>query len=88
MKIYTIEVDMTQVVARLKKFDLKQFNSEFPILLIEAENPDAACYRISCKFSEILLKQNESVETAKLIQEVYRDIRITKVFCKDEKKLL
>ncbi len=87
MKIYTVQVDMTGVIGRLKGFILYEFNAAFPIIHIDAADPDAACYRIACRFSEILLKQDESVETAQLIRSTFKDIKITKVFCKDEKKL-
>lgn len=88
MKIYTVKLDMTLVLARLKKFQLGEFNNKSPIIFIEARDPDDACYFVSCKFSEMLLKQDESVKTAQLIKSLQSDIRITKVFCKDEQKKL
>jgi hypothetical protein len=88
MKIYTVKLDMTLVLARLKKFRLGEFNSQSPILFIEADDPDDACYFAFCKFSEMLLKQDESVKTAQLVKSLQSDIRITKVFCKDEQKKL
>jgi hypothetical protein len=87
MKIYTIEIDMTNVLGMLRRFRLGEFNSQYPILFIESNDPDEACYFTYCKLSEILLKQNESIETAKLIGIVHDDLRIKKVYCKDEKRL-
>jgi hypothetical protein len=78
---------MTQVIARLKKYDLKQFNSAFPTLLIEAKDPDEACYKTSCMFAETMLKHGESIEVAQMIRDIYHEVKVTKVFCKDEKKL-
>ena len=78
---------MTNVLGLLKKFKLGEFNSKFPILFVEANDPDEACYLVFCRFSELLLKQDESLETAKLIKTCEYEILITKVFCKDEKKL-
>lgn len=86
MKIYTVMFDMTQVHGRLTKFNLYEFNHEFPELFIEAENPDDACYLSYCKFSETLMRQSSSKETAELFQQIMHDIRITKVACKDEKR--
>lgn len=88
MKIYTVRLDMTYVLGRLKKFQLREFKVQFPILFIEAKDPDDACYFTMCKFSELLLKQKESVETAQLIKTLQNDIRITKVYCKDEQERL
>ena len=87
MKIYVVTLDMSLVLTRLKKFNLHEFNYKFPKVFIEAQDPDDACYQAYCKFSEILLKQDESMETAVLIKEVFHDMRILKVYCKDEKRL-
>jgi hypothetical protein len=78
---------MTLVIDRLKKYDLKQFNSQFPKLLIEGENPDEVCYKVSCIFAETMLKHGESLEIAEFIRDIWKDIKVRKVFCKDEKKL-
>jgi len=87
MKIYVIEFDMSLVLPRLKRFNLGLFNYTYPIIFIDADNPDDACYLAYCKFSETLLKQDESTETALFIKDIINDIRIRKVFCKDETKL-
>lgn len=87
MKIYVLKFDLSLVHSRLKKFRLREFNSKNPTLFIEAPNPDEACYLGYCKFAEIILSQDSSPATAKLINEVENDIRITKVYCKDEKRL-
>jgi hypothetical protein len=87
MKIYVIHLDMTNVLARLTNYNLKQFNHEYPMIFVEAEDPDGACYACSCKFTEVLLKHDYSKHNALFIKEITRDIRITKVYCKDEKKL-
>ena len=87
MKIYTVELDLSLVVGRLKYFELKEFNSSNPSIFIEANDPDDACYFTICKFSEVVLKQNESPETANLLRDIIPDLRIKRVYCKDEKKL-
>lgn len=84
MKIYTVTLDMTNVLSRLKKFGLAEFNSQFPTIFIDAHDPDEACYLAYCKLSEILLRQDESIATANLIKKLKHDIRIMKVYCKDE----
>ena len=87
MKIYVIQLDCSLVMSRLRRFRLREFNSEYPMIFVEAANPDEACYLTFCKFSETILKQDDSLATALLIKDVMSDIRITKVYCKDEKKL-
>lgn len=87
MKIYVVEFDMTLVLPRMKRFNLGLFNYTFPIIFIDADNPDDACYLSYCKFSETILKQDESSETALFIKDVMNDMRIRRVYCKDEKGL-
>jgi len=87
MKIYVVTFDLTMVLPRLLQFNLHEFNHEFPTIFIEAPDPDEACYLSYCKFSETLLRQNSSKESVKLIKDIEHEIRITKVACKDEKKL-
>lgn len=87
MKIYCLNVDITMCISRLKKFNLREFNSPYPVIFVEAKDPDDACYKCFCLFTENILKQDESKETAKLIKDILPDVRVTKVYCKDEKKL-
>lgn len=87
MKIYVLQFDLSLVHTRLKKFRLREFNSEIPTLFIEARDPDEACYLGYCKFADIVLNQDASSETVRLMKEIEYDIRITKVYCKDETKL-
>ena len=78
---------MTLVLPRLKPYRLGVFNYNHPIVCVDADNPDDACYLGYCKFAETLLKQDESTSMADFIKEIFHDVRIMKVYCKDEKKL-
>ena len=80
-------MDITMCIARLSGFNLREFNSPYPVIFIEAKDPDDACYKCICNFTENLLKQNESSKTALLIKDILQDVVIKKVYCKDEKKL-
>ncbi len=86
MKIYVVTFDLTMVLQRLIKFNLQEFNHQYPHIFIEAPDPDEACYLAYCKLSETLLRQNSSTETANLIKDIEYEIRITKVVCRNEKK--
>lgn len=71
---------MALILSALKKFRLYEYNHEEAILFIEAHNPDEACYKAYFKLSEIVLKQNDSVETAQLLDELQNDFVIKKVW--------
>ena len=87
MNIYVVKLDLSQVISRLKEYKLQEFNHEFPTIFIEAPDPDEACYLTYCKFAETILRQSSHKKTAMLIDALEYDIRIMKVYIKDEKKL-
>ena len=79
MKIYRLTLCLQLVISRLKKFDLKQYNSERPIIFVEAKDPDEACYRAIYNLTSIILKQDDSKATIDLLKEILYDLRIIKI---------
>lgn len=87
MKIYKVLMDMTLVVARLKRFDLGAYNGPSPVIFVEAEDPDGACYKAYHKLNLKLLKKDHSVESIEFVKSIMNDIRVLKVEVASEKKL-
>tara|TARA_B110000014_G_scaffold234914_1_gene199105 strand:+ start:667 stop:915 length:249 start_codon:yes stop_codon:yes gene_type:complete len=79
MKIYKVYMDLQLVIPRLREFRLKEYNSTFPIVFIEAKDPDDACYKAIYNLVSGLLSQDSSVETSLLCRSIVHDIRIIKV---------
>jgi hypothetical protein len=79
MKIYRLTLCLQLVISRLKKFDLKQYNSERPIIFVEAKDPDEACYRAIYNLTSIILKQDSSKATVELLKEILYDVRVIKI---------
>lgn len=79
MKIYRLTLCLQLVISRLKKFNLKQYNSERPIIFVEANDPDEACYRAIYNLTSIILKQDDSKATVELLKELIYDIRVIKI---------
>jgi hypothetical protein len=79
MKIYRLTLCLQLVISRLKKFDLKQYNSERPIIFVEAKDPDEACYRAIYNLTSIILKQDDSKATIDLLKEILYDLRVIKI---------
>jgi hypothetical protein len=79
MKIYKVEMDLSLVISRLKKFELHEYNSERPIIFVEAKSPDDACHQAYYRLATVILKQDCNKKTASFIEEVLLDISITKV---------
>jgi|TARA_R100000995_G_scaffold84201_1_gene62182 hypothetical protein len=77
MKIYKVRFDLSLVLSRLKHIRLREFNSERPLIFVEAENPDEACYKTYHQFAEILLKEDHRL--VKEIKDIFNDITITKI---------
>lgn len=80
MMIYKVELDLSLVLQRLKSFRLQEFNNARPTIFVEANDPDEACFLAQHKFASVLLKQDSSSKTAKLIVDVLRDVSIKKVY--------
>ena len=79
MKIYKVEMDLSLVISRLKHFELHEYNSEKPILFVEAKSPDDACHKAYFKLVPRILKQEHTKETILLTNEILHNISITKV---------
>ena len=79
MKIYKVEMDLSLVISRLKHFELHEYNSEKPLLFVEAKSPDDACHKAYFKLVALILKQEHTKETILLTNEILHYISITKV---------
>ena len=79
MVIYKVYLDMILVMPSLKRFKLKEYNSNFPIVFVEAKSPDDACFKAVYSLVSMLLKQDDSVSTRILCRQIKHDIRIIKV---------
>jgi len=77
MKIYKITIDISLVIPMLKHINLREYNSERPIIFVEAEDPDDACYKCYHKFAESILKQDKNM--IKQIKSIFNDISIKKI---------
>ena len=80
MKTYKVFMDLTLIIYELTKFDLKQYNTSFPIVFVESDDPDGACYKALYRLIQIILRQDASMETTMLCRKLKNEIRITKVF--------
>lgn len=81
MKIYKVHLDLSMVIGRLRQFQLKEYNSEFPIVFVEAKSPDDACFKSVYILIQGILRQDSSIETRLLCRNLKDDIRIIKASC-------
>ena len=70
---------LTLVMPRLKKYSLDTYNSSTPIIFVEAEDPDDACFIATHKLASKLLRKDHSVESIEFVKEILEDVRIIKV---------
>ena len=71
---------MTLIRQRLTEFNLGKYRDVNPIIFVEADDPDGACHGSVYGLYELMIKQNDSVETKLLFREIAHDIRVIKVF--------
>ena len=76
MKICKVNLDLSLVIARLKKYNLQQYNSAHPTIFVQADNPDDACHLAYYQLAEIILKQDLSSETALFVREILFDVSV------------
>ena len=79
MKIYKVYLDMTLVISRLKKFRLYEYNTSSPIVFVEADDPDGACFKATYQLIRIILDQDNSEETKEICKDIKTDMRVLKV---------
>ena len=79
MKIYKIEMDLSNIISELSTFKLYEYNTPDPIVFIEAENADDACYQATYNLIGIILKQDMSKENRLYCKDLINEIRVTKV---------
>jgi len=82
MAIYKIHLDLSLVISRLKAFKLREYNSAFPIVFVEAKSPDDACFKVVYNLLKMILDQDDSVEARLLCRNIRKDIRVLKAICK------
>jgi hypothetical protein len=87
MKIYKVHICLSEVIARLKKYDLEEYNSSNPIIFVEASDPDGACYKTIYNFAQKITRKDHSIETLEFVKDLFHDIRVIKIELANEKKL-
>jgi hypothetical protein len=81
MLLFKVRLDLSLVISRLIRFNLHEYNSTEPILFIEAADPDGACFKAIFNLIQIILKQDDSIESRLLCRSIREDIRVIKVSC-------
>lgn len=79
MQNFRLSIDLSDVYLELSKLDLREYNAPFLLKFIEADNPDDACYKITLRITQEIMKQNYSIKNRILCKMVRRFIRIDKI---------
>tara|TARA_B100000131_G_scaffold248836_1_gene242006 strand:+ start:3993 stop:4241 length:249 start_codon:yes stop_codon:yes gene_type:complete len=79
MVLYKVHMDLSLVINELTKFRLYQYNSAYPIVFVEANNPDDACFKSIYNLIQMIMSQDSSIEARLLCREIKNDIRVVKI---------
>jgi hypothetical protein len=82
MKNYRVEMDLSIVIPQIREYRIYEYNSEKPIIFVEAKDPDEACFKATHRLLQMILKQKDTSETRDLCKEIKKDIVVTKVSTK------
>lgn len=80
MRVYKVFMDLSLIMARLKKYTLAEYNTEYPIVFVEANDPDDACYKAKYNLIRKIMKQDSSPEAELLCSEIMHDMRVMKAY--------
>ena len=80
MRVYKVFMDLSLIMAILKKYRLAEYNTEYPIVFIEANDPDDACYKAKYNLIRKIIKQDSSPEAESLCAEIMHDMRVIKAY--------
>ena len=80
MKLYKVKLCMILILQRLNRFNLGKYSDINPIIFVEANDPDGACHGSVYGLYELMIKQDDSVETKLLFRDVAYDVRVIKVY--------
>jgi len=81
MLIFKVYLDLSLIINRLIRFNLHEYNSTQPIVFIEAADPDEACFKAIFNLIQIILKQDDSIQSRLLCRSIREDMRIIKISC-------
>jgi hypothetical protein len=80
MRVYKVFMDLSLTMARLKKYTLAEYYTEYPIIFVEANDPDDACYKAKYNLIRKIIKQDGSPEAELLCSEIMHDLRVIKAY--------
>jgi hypothetical protein len=80
MRVYKVFMDLSLIMTRLKRYTLAEYNTEYPIVFIEANDPDDACYKAKYNLIRKIIHQDSSSEASALCAEIMHDIKVIKAY--------
>jgi len=79
MPNYRISLDLVDIQLQLIPYDLREYRAAFTTIFIEAASADDACYTAIKRLKEMLMNQDDSIETRVLCRDISELIRVDKV---------
>jgi len=79
MPNYRLSLDMADLQTELSSFKLREYNLPFTVIFVEAENPDAACYKVRKSLLKLILQQSDDISTRILCEKIKKYLRIDKI---------
>jgi hypothetical protein len=79
MRNFKVYLDLTDIYPQIKKFFLREYVVQYPLIFIEADDPDDACYMVIYRLIKLIMDQDPSIETRILCKQIKRLVRVDKV---------
>jgi len=79
MRNFKVTIDLSDCFSKVSEYDLREFDSPFLIIFIQASDPDEVCYELVEKIVNQILKKDSSIDARILCREVRKLIRFDRI---------
>ena len=79
MRNFKVTLDLSDCFKRVSEYDLREFDSPFLIIFIQANDPDEVCHELVERIVNQILKKDTSIDARILCREVRKLVRFDKI---------
>jgi len=79
MRNFKVTLDLSDCFARVSKYELREFDSPFLTIFIQASDPDEVCYELVERIVNQILKKDSSIDSRILCKEVRKLVRFDRI---------
>ena len=79
MRNFKVTLDLSDCFKKVSKYELREFDSPFLTIFIQANDPDEVCYELIERLVNQILKKDSSIDARILCKEVKKMVRFDRI---------